>query len=95
MDLCTQLNIIVHAEHTTNYPIFCSLSYERALIPTSAGITLDGMSTGSNKVIKLRKFDDKGVPVIFVERSFFKIFLYKRGFEWDVGLFLMRYMSPG
>lgn len=51
------------------------------------------MSTGPNKFIKLREFDYKGVPVIFVERSFFKIFLDERGFEWDVGLFLMRYMN--
>jgi hypothetical protein len=77
-----------------NYPIFCSLSDERALIPTSAGIALDGMSTGSNEVIKLREFDYKDVPVIFVKRSFFKIFLDKGSFEWDVGLFLRRYMNP-
>ena len=76
-----------------NYPIFSGLSHERALIPASAGIALDGMSTGSNKVIKLREFDYKGIPVIFVERSFFKIFLDEGGFEWDVGLFLMRYVN--
>ena len=76
-----------------NYPIFCSLSYERALIPTSAGIALYGMSAGSNKVIKLREFDYKGVPVIFVKRLLFKMFLYERCFEWDIGLFLMRYMN--
>lgn len=77
-----------------NYPIFCSLSYKGALIPTSAGVTLDGMSTGSNEVIKLREFDYKGIPVIFVERFFFKMFLDEGSFEWDAGLFLMRYMNP-
>ena len=75
-----------------NYPIFGSLSHESALTPTSAGITLNGMSTGSNEVIKLREFDYKSIPVIFVEGSFFKIFLDERSFEWDVGLFLMIYM---
>lgn len=75
-----------------NYPIFCSLSHERVLVPTGAGITLDGMSASPNEIIKLREFDYKGVPVIFIERSFFKIFLYEGCFEWDVGLFLMKYM---
>jgi len=50
------------------------------------------MSTCPNKVIKLREFDYKGIPVIFIEWSFFKIFLNEGGLERDVGLFLTSYM---
>jgi hypothetical protein len=76
-----QLNMIIQAEMRVNYPIFCSLPHERALIPTGAGITLHRMSTGSDEIIKFRKFDYKSIPVIFVEGSFFKILLDEGSFE--------------
>ena len=77
-----------------NYPIFCSSVLRTRSDYHRRWNRLGRMSTSSNKVIELRQFDYKGVPVIFVERSFFKIFLDERGLEWDVGLFLKRYMNP-
>ena len=70
------------------HPIFGGLTDKCTLIPTSAGISLNRMSAGANKVIELGEFNNEGVPVILVEWPFLKILLDEGRLQRDAGLFL-------
>lgn len=69
-------------------PVLGCLTDESALVTSSTGIALNRMTTGTNKVVELRKFNDECVPVVFVEWSFLQILLYERRFKMKFGLFL-------
>ena len=69
-------------------PILRCLPDESALATPGGGVALDRMTTGSDEVIELGKFDDDSVIVILVERSFLEVVLNECGLQWPVGSFL-------
>lgn len=75
--LMNLLNIKVsHQEHGLAgkaYPILCSLSNEGTLVASSTRISLDRMPTSTYKVVQFGELDDEGVPIIFIEWTFFEV----------------------
>lgn len=69
-------------------PILCRLPNEGALASSGGGVTLDGMTTGSDEVMELGEFDDDSVVVVLVEGSFLEVLLDKSGLQWAFGPFL-------
>lgn len=69
-------------------PIFCCLPNEGALVSSGGGVTLNGMTAGSDEVMELGEFDDDSIVVVLVERSFLEVLLYKRGLQWSFRPFL-------
>jgi len=69
-------------------PILGSLPNESALIASSRGIALDGMTAGSDEVIEFGEFDDDFVIVVLVEGSFLEVSLDESGLQGPVCSFL-------
>lgn len=75
---------------TATHPVLGCLTNESALASACTGITADRISASSHKIVEPGKFDNQGIPVVFIERSFFQIILDKTGLERDPSLFLER-----
>lgn len=69
-------------------PVLGCLADKRALIPASARVSLDGVATSANEIIKFGKFDNERIPVVLVKGSLFEVLLDKGRFQRGVRLFL-------
>jgi hypothetical protein len=70
------------------HPVFCCLANESILTTSSTRVTFDRVTTSTNKVIQLGKFDDESIPVVSIKRSFFEVELNESRLERDCCLFL-------
>jgi hypothetical protein len=70
-------------------PVLGRLTDEGTLITSGTGITLSRMTTGTNEVVELGKFNNERVPIVLVERAFLEILLYERGFKLKFSSFLV------
>jgi hypothetical protein len=57
------------------HPVLGRLANKGALVATRTGITLDGVSSGSNEIVQFRELDDEGIPVVLVERLLLQVIL--------------------
>ena len=57
------------------HPVFSSLTNKSTLAPTSTRISLDRVSSRPNQIIQLRQLYNETIPVVFVERTLFKVIL--------------------
>ena len=69
-------------------PILGCLANESALIAPGRGVSLNGMTAGSDEVIELGEFDDNSIVVVLVERSFLEVSLDESGLQGSVCSFL-------
>lgn len=69
-------------------PVFRRLSDEGALTSACTWVPADRMSSCTNEVIELGQLDNESIPIILIERSFLKVFLYESGLELKTCLFL-------
>lgn len=70
-------------------PILRGLPNESALVTTSRGITLNGMTAGPDEIIEFGEFDNDSVVVELIEWSFLEVFLDESGLQGSICSFLL------
>lgn len=63
------------------YPVFGGLPDKGTLTTSRTSVALNWMTSGSYKIVELRKLDDESIPVVTVERSLLQIVLDERRLE--------------